>query len=73
MWSTVESMGGGGSPPAESHLQKCTDAVINIEETAHWLQYSNEQVKFIEHFYFHPNCILSASSTFQIEVLLSIT
>ena len=24
-----------GSPPAESHLQKCTDAVINIEETAH--------------------------------------
>ena len=62
-----------GSPAAASRLQKCTDAVIIVEATTHRLQYSNKQVNFIVHFHFHPNYIPSASSTLQIQVLLSIT
>ena len=62
-----------GNTEASSHLQKCIDSVITEERTAHRLQYSNKQVNFIVHFHFHYNCIPSPPSTFQIEVLLSIT
>ena len=36
-----------GRPVATSRLQKCTDTVIIVEGTAHRLQYSNKQVKFL--------------------------
>ena len=62
-----------GSPATASRLQKCADAVIIVETTAHRLQYSNKQVNFIVQFHFHPNYIPSLSSTLQIEVLLSVT
>ena len=62
-----------GTLAAASRLQKCTDAVIIVEGTAHRVQYSNKQVNFIVYFHFHPNYIPSTLSILQIEVLLSIT
>ena len=55
-----------GSPAAATCLQKCTDAVIIVEGTAHRLRYSNKKVNFIVHFHFNPNYIPSASSTITI-------
>ena len=61
-----------GRPAAASRLQKCADAAIIVEGTAHRLQYSNKHENFIFHFLFHRNYIPYASSTLQIEVLLTI-
>ena len=55
-----------GSSAAASRLEKFTDAVVIVDGTAHRLQYSNKQVKFLVHFHFLfpiPFLIVYSSST----------